>query len=67
MSQLWIAQDGDYARDQDYASSLGVNDLGSSAFAALAIGRDGGNMLTAERLELVRQRMEETEGTTVCF
>ena len=65
VSRLWIAQDGDYAKDQEYQNSLGVNDMGSSAFAAVAISRDGGNMLTAERLELVRRRMEETEGTQV--
>ena len=65
VSNLWIAQDGDYAKDQDYAESLGVNDLGSSAFAAVATARDGGNMLRAEHLEAVRSRMEETEATTV--
>ena len=65
VSKLWIPQDGSYASDQDYAASLGVDDLGSSAFAALALSRDGGNMLTAERLALVRDRMRETEGTEV--
>ena len=65
VSKLWIAQDGDFAKDQKYARSIGVNDLGSSAFAAVAISRDGGNMMTADRLEAVRQRMEETEGTQV--
>lgn len=65
VANLWIAQNGDYAKDQEYRDNLGVNDLGSSSFAALSIARDGGSMLTEERLEAVRQRMEETEGTTV--
>ena len=62
---LWVAQDGHYAKDINYAQDLGVDDLGSSSFAATAIARDGGNMMTAERLALVRERMEETEGTQV--
>ena len=67
VSNLWIAQNGDFAKDQEYARSIGVDDLGASAFVAVAISRDGGNMLTADRLEAVRQRMEETEGTEVCY
>lgn len=65
VANLWIPDDGDYGQDRKYAQSIGVDDLGASAFAALAIGRDGGNMLTAERLALVRDRMERTEKTKV--
>ena len=65
VANLWIPESGDYGQDRNYAKSIGVDDLGSSAFAALAIGRDDGNMLTAERLELVRDRMEQTEKTEV--
>jgi predicted nucleic acid-binding Zn-ribbon protein len=67
VTNLWIAQDGHYAADVNYMNSLGVDDLGASSFAALAIARDGGNMMTAERLALVRERMEETEKTQVRF
>jgi hypothetical protein len=65
VADLWIAEDGSYAKDLDYATSIGVEDLGATSYAALAISRDGGNMLTAERLALVRDRMEAAEGTKV--
>jgi hypothetical protein len=65
VAELWIAEDGSYADDLNYASSVGVDDLGATSYAALAISRDGGNMLTAERLALVRERMESAEGTEV--
>eukprot|EP00977_Amphora_coffeiformis_P025775 scaffold22137_cov164-Amphora_coffeaeformis.AAC.1 len=65
VSNLWIPTSGSYGQDRDYAKSIGLDDLGTSAFAALAIARDGGNMLTAERLALVRDRMEQTEKTQI--
>lgn len=65
ISQIWIATNGDYAQDQDYAESLGVFDRSMSSFAAMATSRDGQNILTATRLEEIRARMEATENTVV--
>ena len=65
IENLWIKDTGSYARDRNYANSLGVSDLAESAFAAMAISRDRKNILTADRLEEIRERMEQTEATTV--
>ena len=65
VANLWIAEDGDYAADRDYAEAFSENDLGSTSYAALSISRDGTNILTATRLAEVRDRMEAAEATTV--
>jgi hypothetical protein len=65
VANLWIAQDGDYAADQEYARNLGSDDLSSSSFPAIAVSRDGKNIMTESRLEEIRSRMEATEATTV--
>jgi hypothetical protein len=65
VAKLWIAQNGDYAKDQEYAKNLGTDDLSATSFPAIAISRDGKNIMTANRLEEIRSRMESTEGTTV--
>lgn len=65
VANIWIPQDGDYAKDQEYAKSYGADDLGASTFAALSISRDNANIMTADRLEEIRARMEATENTTV--
>ena len=67
IGRLWIKETGSYAQDQNYAESLGVGDLAQSAFAAMAISRDGKNILTTNRLEEIRDRMEQAESTTVRF
>ena len=65
VAKQWIAQDGAYASDQAYAKSLGVDDLDSTNFLAMATTRDGKNILTADRLEAFRQRMQEAESVEV--
>jgi hypothetical protein len=65
VANIWIPQDGDYAKDQDYAKSYGADDLGASTFAALSVSRDNKNIMTKDRLEEIRARMEATENTTV--
>lgn len=65
VANIWIAQDGDYAKDVDYAKSVGKNDLAATSFAAMAISRDGKNIMTEARLQEIRSRMQETENTTV--
>ena len=67
VANIWIPQDGDYAKDVDYAKSVGKNDLTATSFAALAISRDGGNIMTESRLKEIEQRMQETEATTVSW
>ena len=64
-SRMWIADEGSYARNQRYAKSLGIHESGASFFAAMATSRDGKNILTANRLEEVRSRMEKVENITV--
>ena len=64
-SRMWIADKGMYARNQRYAHSLGVHESGASSFAAMATSRDEKNILTADRLEEIRSRMEKVENITV--
>lgn len=63
---LWTAQDSDYARNRLYAKSLGMDEFGS-VFLGMGISRDGRNIMTANRLEEFRARMEATENTTVRY
>ena len=65
VANLWIAEDGDFAKDQAYARSFGMDNLAASSFAAMAVSRDGKNIMTASRLEEIRARMELAESTTV--
>ena len=67
VANIWIPEDGDYAKDQRYAKSYGADDLGASTFAALSVSRDNQSIMTADRLEEIRARMEATENTTVRF
>ena len=65
VAKIWIPTKGSYAKNIEYAESLGEGDLATTNFAAMAIARDGGNLFTEERLQEIRQRMEKAEGTTV--
>jgi hypothetical protein len=65
VAKIWIPTRGSYAKNVEYAESLGEGDLAATSFAAMAIARDGGNLFTEERLQEIRQRMEKAEGTTV--
>lgn len=65
VKNIWIATDGDYHKDTNYADQYGKDNLGRTSFAAMAISRDGENLFTASRLEEIRARMESTEDTTV--
>jgi len=68
VSNIWIPQSGDFANDVAYSETVGGagGGVGATAYAAMAISRDNGNLFTKERLEVIRQRMEDTERTTVC-
>ena len=63
VNNIWTQQRSSYAKDKEYADSLGRGDLGSTSFAALAVARDGDNLFEPARLETIRQRMEKTEST----
>ena len=65
VERIWIPQSDSYAADVAYAKTLDRDGAGASSFAAMAIARDGGNLFTADRLEEIRARMEETERTFV--
>jgi len=65
VTNIWIATSGAYARNLDYAKSLGREELGATSFAAMSIARDGGNLFRESRLEEIRARMEKMEKTTV--
>ena len=67
VANIWIPEDGDYAKDQNYAKSLGADELEASTFAALSVSRDNKNIMTDSRLEEIRARMEATENTTVSY
>ena len=67
VENLWIATKGSYARDKDYAATYGMKETPVSTYLTMAKSRDGGNLMTADRLEEIRTRMEEAESTTVCF
>lgn len=62
---IWTRQRSSFAQDQEYAQALDRATLGATSFAAMAIARDGKNLMTADRLDEIQLRMEETENTTV--
>ncbi len=62
---IWTRSRSSLANDRDYARKLDRNHLQASSFAAMAVARDGQNLITKERLEEIRLRMEETERTSV--
>jgi hypothetical protein len=62
---IWTRARSSLAKDREYANKLDRNNLQVSSFAAMAVARDGQNLITKERLEEIRARMEETEGTSV--
>ena len=66
VNAIWTKQRGSYKQDLDYAEQFSEGALGDlTSFAAMAVARDGGNLFTPDRLEIIRQRMEEAESTTV--
>jgi len=66
VANIWIPQRGKLARNKQYASDIGFEGF-SSGFAAMAISRDGKNLLKEDRLEEIRARMEAAESTTVVY
>lgn len=66
VNAIWTKQRGAYKANLDYAEQFNEGALGDlTSFAAMAVARDGGNLFTPERLETIRQRMEEVEKTVV--
>ena len=65
VEQLWIAQDGDYAQSKAYAAKYGFDKSPTTTFTAMSLSRDEDNLLTKERLEEIRSRMEATERVVV--
>jgi hypothetical protein len=65
VSNIWTRQRSSFNQDKDYAAEYDRDAFGATSFAALAVARDGENLFTPLRLEEIRKRMEETEGTTV--
>jgi hypothetical protein len=64
---IWTRQRSSFAKDKEYAAEVDRDTFGATSFAAMAIARDGENLFDRWRLEEIRQRMKETEGTTVRF
>jgi hypothetical protein len=62
---IWTRQRSSFNQDKDYATEYDRGKFGLTSFAALAVARDDENLFTPLRLEEIRKRMEETEGTTV--
>jgi hypothetical protein len=63
MRNLWMPtiEGGDYEANQVY-----LKDIASvSIFSAIAVARDGGNLLTESRLDEITARMQTTEAATV--
>mmetsp|Transcript_36671 Transcript_36671/g.88913 ORF Transcript_36671/g.88913 Transcript_36671/m.88913 type:complete len:357 (-) Transcript_36671:830-1900(-) len=68
VNAIWTQQRGSYKQDLDYAEQFNEGALGDlTSFAAMAVARDGGNLFTPERLETIRQRMEQAEKATVTY
>lgn len=70
VGNIWIATDGDYWADKEYADDLsddgeGTGRGGVSTFAALAVSRDDGNLFREERLKEINARMEKAESSTI--
>lgn len=63
--KIWTRQRSEFAKDVDYAAQYDRANLGATTFAAMAIARDGENLITKDRLEEIMARMQETESTTV--
>lgn len=66
ISEIWIPKSGDFKKDKEYSESLDKSSSPSN-FLAMAIARDGENLLTADRLEEVRARMESLESYEVTY
>ena len=64
VSNIWIETRSSYIRDLDYSAEYDRDGPTASIFAAMAVSRDDENLFTAERLEEIRVRMQETELTT---
>jgi hypothetical protein len=60
----WTQKRSAFAKNQEYATSLGANNLGATTFLATAVSRDGKNLFTEQRLNEIRDRMKLTEETT---
>lgn len=61
---IWASEKSDYYQDAKYARSVGRK-AGASSLLAIATSRDGGNLMTASRLDEIRNRMEAMESVTV--
>lgn len=66
VSNLWIPTDGTYKKDKDYAKRVGANTQDEmSAFAAMAVSRNGENLFKEENLNAIVERMKLIETTPV--
>jgi len=62
--KIWLKEGSDYSKDRDYARDLGVSGA-ISTLLAMSSSRDSENIMTEDRLEAIRQRMEAVENVTV--
>lgn len=68
VSNLWIPTDGTYKKDKDYAKRVGANTQDEmSAFAAMAMSRNGENLFKEENLNAIVERMKLIETTPVMY
>lgn len=65
VSQIWIPQRGQYAKDWAYAESIDGNEWEQAVFAAMAISNRERNLLNEYDLETIRSKMVSTESVTV--
>ena len=66
VTNIWVPTSGSFFDDKKYKDSIIGDDYNKlSAFLAMSKSRDGENLFTEERLKEIRQRMEDSEKTTV--
>lgn len=68
VANLWVPTRSDFTEDRLYAESVGKGSrdpYGATAFSAMAIARDGGNIFSEARLNELLERMKKVEATTV--
>lgn len=66
VSNLWEPTRSDFVADKKYGKEVRGDVLyDTTAFAAMAIARDGGNIFEENRLNELRDKMKKVEGTTI--
>jgi hypothetical protein len=67
IDEIWVRKGGEFYKDKEYVkdNAIGKSTSGRSLMLTQARLRNGGNILTAENLLRVRQRLKEVVNTKV--